>query len=131
MPRAVLDMMDRRPIWAMPEWVPAELSAALPPDWELVVVDEETDGSGDGAARVSEAVLDAVSGARIAEAADLLVEVFRRGCKVLAFGNGGSAADAQHLAAELAGRFDRERPGLSLLCHWRGGINCPASIVAA
>jgi D-sedoheptulose 7-phosphate isomerase len=57
----------------------------------------------------------AVSGARIAEAADLLVEVFRRGCKLLAFGNGGSAADAQHLAAELAGRFERERPGLSAL----------------
>jgi D-sedoheptulose 7-phosphate isomerase len=56
-----------------------------------------------------------VSGTRIAEAADLLVEVFRRGGKVLAFGNGGSAADAQHLAAELAGRFVRERPGLPAL----------------
>jgi D-sedoheptulose 7-phosphate isomerase len=57
----------------------------------------------------------AVSGVRIAEAADLLVEAFRRGGKVLAFGNGGSAADAQHLAAELAGRFERERPGLPAL----------------
>jgi D-sedoheptulose 7-phosphate isomerase len=57
----------------------------------------------------------AVSGARIAEAADLLAEVFRSGCKVLAFGNGGSAADAQHLAAEFAGRFERERPGLPAL----------------
>lgn len=37
---------------------------------------------------------------------------FRAGGKVLWFGNGGSAADAQHLAAELSGRFLRERPGL-------------------
>ncbi|MBZ0248667.1 MAG: SIS domain-containing protein, partial [Burkholderiales bacterium] len=32
--------------------------------------------------------------------------------KVLACGNGGSAADCQHFAAELVGRFERERPGL-------------------
>ena len=65
MHRAVLDMMDRRPIWAMPEWVPGELRDALPSDWELVVIDEETDGSGDGAARVSPGVLSAVSGAEV------------------------------------------------------------------
>ncbi len=65
MPRAVLDMMDRRPIWAMPDSVPLELRAALPEDWELVVIEDETDGSGDGAARVSSAVLEAVSGAEV------------------------------------------------------------------
>jgi D-sedoheptulose 7-phosphate isomerase len=37
---------------------------------------------------------------------------FREGHKVLWFGNGGSAADAQHLAAEFSGRFLRERKGL-------------------
>jgi D-sedoheptulose 7-phosphate isomerase len=37
------------------------------------------------------------------------------GGKLLAFGNGGSAADAQHLAAELVGRFRRARPGLPAL----------------
>jgi D-sedoheptulose 7-phosphate isomerase len=41
-----------------------------------------------------------------------LVLAFRSGRKVLWFGNGGSAADAQHLAAEFSGRFLRERPGL-------------------
>ena len=41
-----------------------------------------------------------------------LVAAFRRGNKVLWFGNGGSAADAQHLAAEFSGRFLRERGGL-------------------
>ncbi len=56
-----------------------------------------------------------VSGARIAAAAEVVIETFRAGGKLLAFGNGGSAADAQHLAAELAGRFEKERPGLPAL----------------
>jgi D-sedoheptulose 7-phosphate isomerase len=46
-----------------------------------------------------------------------IAESLRGGGKVLAFGNGGSAADAQHLAAELVGRFLRERaawPALAL-----------------
>ena len=41
-----------------------------------------------------------------------MVAAFRAGNKVLWFGNGGSAADAQHLAAEFSGRFLRERGGL-------------------
>jgi len=41
-----------------------------------------------------------------------MVRAFRAGNKVLWFGNGGSAADAQHLAAEFSGRFLRERRGL-------------------
>lgn len=41
-----------------------------------------------------------------------IVIAFRGGKKVLWFGNGGSAADAQHLAAEFSGRFLRERGGL-------------------
>src|SRR5437867_444180 len=54
--------------------------------------------------------------------AGLLVEIGRRmaeclrgGGKVLSFGNGGSAADAQHLTGELVGRFLRDRSGLSAL----------------
>ena len=65
MPRAVLDMMDRRPIWAMPEWVPNEVRDALPSDWELEVINEATDGSGDGAARISDTVLAAVADAEV------------------------------------------------------------------
>jgi len=41
---------------------------------------------------------------------DLLCEGLRRGRKVLICGNGGSAADAQHFAAEIVGRFQKERP---------------------
>src|SRR3989454_10987410 len=42
-------------------------------------------------------------------AVDLVAEALGAGRKLLLFGNGGSAADAQHLAAELVGRFQRER----------------------
>jgi D-sedoheptulose 7-phosphate isomerase len=42
----------------------------------------------------------------------VLVDALRAGRKVLVFGNGGSAADAQHLAAELVGRYLYDRPGL-------------------
>ncbi len=45
--------------------------------------------------------------------ADAIVFALRRGKKVLWMGNGGSAAQAQHMAAELSGRFLRERPGLN------------------
>jgi D-sedoheptulose 7-phosphate isomerase len=48
----------------------------------------------------------------IARAAGLLVAALRKGKKLLAFGNGGSAADAQHLTAELSGRFEKDRRGL-------------------
>jgi len=47
-------------------------------------------------------------------AAELIVECFKQGGKVLICGNGGSAADAQHMAAELVNRLsdERDRPGL-------------------
>ncbi len=48
----------------------------------------------------------------IADAATALVECLMRDGKILACGNGGSAADAQHFAAELVNRFEMERPGL-------------------
>jgi len=44
--------------------------------------------------------------------ADAVTNALRCGSKVLWMGNGGSAAEAQHMAAELSGRFLRERPGL-------------------
>src|SRR5438876_8316791 len=51
----------------------------------------------------------------IFEAADLITTCLQAGGKLLFFGNGGSAADAQHLAAEFVGRFVRERAGLSAI----------------
>ncbi len=48
----------------------------------------------------------------IFEAADAILATFRHAGRVFVFGNGGSAADAQHFAAELVGRFIRERRAL-------------------
>jgi D-sedoheptulose 7-phosphate isomerase len=48
----------------------------------------------------------------IEKACSLCVSTIKNGNKILFFGNGGSAADAQHLAAELSGRFKKERKGL-------------------
>lgn len=48
----------------------------------------------------------------IARAGNLLAKALRSGKKVILFGNGGSAADAQHIAAELVGRFKKERKAI-------------------
>lgn len=48
----------------------------------------------------------------IAECVDIIVTAFNNGNKVLFCGNGGSAADAQHLAAEFSGRFYKDRKAL-------------------
>jgi len=46
-------------------------------------------------------------------AANIMIECLQQGGKILACGNGGSAADAQHFAAELVNRFEINRPGLA------------------
>ncbi len=51
----------------------------------------------------------------IADAVEMLVGCITAGGKVLGCGNGASAADAQKFAAELVGRFERDRPGLAAL----------------
>jgi D-sedoheptulose 7-phosphate isomerase len=50
--------------------------------------------------------------AAIAGAGTALAAALKGGRKALACGNGGSAADSQHFAAEIVGRFERERPGM-------------------
>jgi D-sedoheptulose 7-phosphate isomerase len=57
--------------------------------------------------------LDADLVQRIAHAAELCIMALRKGDKIMFAGNGGSAADAQHLAAELVSRFNFDRPGLA------------------
>lgn len=51
----------------------------------------------------------------IATVSDIVTGALLQGRKVLLFGNGGSAADAQHIAAELVGRFNFDRPALPAL----------------
>lgn len=58
--------------------------------------------------------MDALAGP-IAAAAERMVLCLRQDGKILACGNGGSAADSQHFAAELLNRFEMERPGLAAM----------------
>src|SRR6266496_4377620 len=58
--------------------------------------------------------IDALAGP-IARAAEIMVKCLLANGKILACGNGGSAADAQHFSAELLNRFERERPGLAAI----------------
>ena len=51
----------------------------------------------------------------IQEAANLAITTLQNGGKILICGNGGSTADSQHIAAELTGRYKRERKGLSAI----------------
>lgn len=46
---------------------------------------------------------------------DMIAKTLKKGGKVMVFGNGGSAADSQHFAAELVGRFQKERKGLAAI----------------
>jgi len=62
----------------------------------------------------------------VARAASAVARAIAAGQKVLAFGNGGSAADAQHLASELVGRFELERGGLRALA-----LTTDASVVTS
>ena len=58
--------------------------------------------------------MDALAGP-IAEAAERMVHCLKRDGKILACGNGGSAADCQHFSAELLNRFEMERPSLAAI----------------
>lgn len=61
---------------------------------------------------IKRAMLESGCAEQAAAAAVAMTDALRAGGKVLLFGNGGSSMDAGHLAAELAGRFYRDRPGL-------------------
>ena len=76
---------------------------------------------------VKQALLaDEVLTAKIAGIASLMVEAYRSGHKTLWAGNGGSAADAQHMAGELVNKFTFDRPGLPAL-----SLSTDTSIITA
>ncbi len=71
---------------------------------------------------------DAATIERIARVAAIIGECYRRGGKVLACGNGGSACDAMHVCEELTGRFREDRPPLAAIaCIDPGHITCTAN----
>lgn len=63
---------------------------------------------------------------QISDIVDLTVKAFRNGNKVVIFGNGGSAADSQHFAAELVGRYKLERKSLPAIA-----LTTDSSIITA
>lgn len=65
--------------------------------------------------KAKEKFLTKKNSALVVQAAEAIVEAFKAGGKLLVAGNGGSAADAQHLAAEFVNRFEIERPPLPAL----------------
>jgi len=52
---------------------------------------------------------------QIAEIAQLMIDCLKKDGKVIVFGNGGSASDSQHIAAELVGRFKKDRSALAAI----------------
>ncbi len=60
--------------------------------------------------------ISAIDPAQIMDAVDVLANAFRNGNQVIFCGNGGSSADAQHIAAEFSGRYMMERPALPSIC---------------
>ena len=64
--------------------------------------------------KVSKKTMESI-GKPIEIAAKLCIDSLKNGNKILIFGNGGSASDAQHIAAELVGRYKTERKGLSAI----------------
>ena len=52
---------------------------------------------------------------QIMQISEIVIESLKKGGKLIVFGNGGSASDAQHIAAELVGRFKKDRPAIAAL----------------
>lgn len=76
-------------------------------DWKKQIITEQLEAS----ARIKEAILESCMD-DIVRASGLLADSFKNGGTLLICGNGGSAADAQHIATELVVRMGAERPGI-------------------
>jgi phosphoglycerate dehydrogenase-like enzyme len=100
MNKLVLDMKDKRPVWARPDWFVPHLREAMPDDWEIVVIEEDADGSGDGSARVSAGVLEAVRDARVYLAFGIAAEVLTEGWD-LEWVHTGAAGVGKSLTPEM------------------------------
>lgn len=88
--RIVVDLDDRRPLLAIPAWAVDEIRAALPPEWECVVVDERSDGSGDGGAPTPGA-LAAARGAEVYLGYGIPAQLFEAAGGALRWAHSGAA----------------------------------------
>ncbi|HET7228441.1 MAG TPA: D-2-hydroxyacid dehydrogenase [Longimicrobium sp.] len=88
--RLVINLRDHRPVWAIPPWAVDEIRAALPEDWECVVVDADADGTGDGRGAAPEAV-EAARGAEVYLGWGVPREVFAAAGRALRWAHSASA----------------------------------------
>lgn len=100
MTKLVLDLNDRRPIWALPDWAVEEIRSALPDDWEVVSVASESEGTGDGSTRVSPEVAAALPGARVYVGYGIAPEILGHGDR-LQWVHSGSAGVGSSLSSEM------------------------------
>jgi phosphoglycerate dehydrogenase-like enzyme len=91
MNRIVVDLNDRRPLWAIPDWAVEELRAALPAGWALTRTRALADGSGDGRRSPVPEVLEAVRGARVYIGYGIPPEVLEAGKGTLEWTHTGTA----------------------------------------
>ena len=103
MRRLVIDLADARPLFALPDAVVARIEAALPPDWELVVVDASATGTGDGGGRASAAALEAVAEAEVYMGFGVPADLLRAG-PGLRWVHSGAAGVGGSLTPEMLGR---------------------------
>lgn len=99
----VVDLQDRRPVWAMPEEVPERIRRAAGSDADVRVITHASDGSGDGAARVHPAVLDAVRDAHVYLGYGVAPELVEAGAR-LVWIHSGSAGVGGSLSGPLLDR---------------------------
>jgi lactate dehydrogenase-like 2-hydroxyacid dehydrogenase len=100
MPKLVLDLKDRRPAWSMPPWVPEEIASALPEGWTLQVMETEADGTGDGMANLSPALLEAVRDAEVYLGYGVPADLLRAGAR-LEWVHSGAAGVKGSLTPEM------------------------------
>jgi phosphoglycerate dehydrogenase-like enzyme len=98
--RAVIDLRDARPLWALPDWALEEIRAAFPPEWDVVVVDAHSDGRGDGGGPSPEA-LAAVRGAEVYMGYGIPPELFRAAGGGLRWAHSGAAGVGGALYPEM------------------------------
>ncbi len=100
MSRLVVDMQDVRSIWSLPEWTVREIREALPPSWEVVVMETPADGSGDGATRVDPRTLESVRDAEVYLGFGIPAEILRAGTS-LRWVHSGAAGVGGSLTPEM------------------------------
>jgi len=99
-PAFVLDMRDRRPVWAIPDWAIDEIRGALPEGWEFRLVDGFADGTGDGSGGLKPETLAALPGAVVYCGFGIPAEILRVGTS-LRWVHSGSAGVGSSITPEM------------------------------